>query len=82
MPLGGASGNMPVIGSCRVSNGSPAGREVRVQKKILVGPDVVLGAGEKQCMNVSETSAGRSSKRQRAKTAEMVRENRVHFPAE
>lgn len=41
VPLGGASGNMPVIGSCRVSDGSPAGGKVRVQQKILVSPDVV-----------------------------------------
>lgn len=43
LPLGGASGNVPVVGSCGVFDGSPARGQVRVQQQVLVGPDVVCG---------------------------------------
>ena len=41
LPLGGASGNVPVVSSCWVFDSSPAGGKVWVQQQILVCPDVV-----------------------------------------
>lgn len=41
LPLGGAGGNVPVISSCRVFDGSPTGGQIWIQEQVLVCPDVV-----------------------------------------
>lgn len=41
LPLCGTSGNVPVVSSCGVFDGSPAGGKVWVQQQVLVCPDVV-----------------------------------------